>query len=81
MSQLLKPQGANQMENQLADENDMDIDHAPVKMVVLDDIVMGPQHCAYKNCTSDLANAHGGSFCAYHEQQWGTKCYMHNCNN
>ena len=31
----------------------MDIDHAPVKMVVLDGIVMGPQHCAYENCTSE----------------------------
>ena len=27
------------------DENDMDIDHAPVKMIVLDGIVMGPQVC------------------------------------
>jgi hypothetical protein len=69
------------MENQLADENDIDIDHAPVKMVVLDGIVMGPQHCACDNCTSDLANACVKSFCAYHEQQWGTKCRMHNCNN
>jgi CxC6 like cysteine cluster associated with KDZ transposases len=68
------------MENQLADENDMDIDHAPVNMVVLDGIVMGPQHCAYNNCTSDLANACGRSFSAYHEQQWGTKCHMHHYN-
>ena len=74
-------QGSNQEENSLANENDMDIDHAPVKMVVLDGIVMGPQHCAYDNCTSDLANARGGSFCAFHENQWGARCRMHNCNN
>ena len=74
-------QGSNQEENSLANENDMDIDHAPVKMVVLDGIVMGPQHCAYENCTSDLANARGGSFCAFHENQWGARCHMHNCNN
>ena len=69
-------QGSNQ-----AEDTDMDIDHAPVKMVVLDGIVMGPQHCAYGDCTSDLANAHGGSFCAFHENQWGARCCVHNCNN
>ena len=74
-------QSSNQAEHHSTDENDMDIDHAPVKMVVLDGIVMGPQHCAYGNCTSDLANAHGGSFCAFHENQWGARCRMHNCNN
>ena len=74
-------QSSNQAEHHSTDENDMDIDHAPVKMVVLDGIVMGPQHCAYGNCTSDLANARGGSFCAFHENQWGARCHMHNCNN
>ena len=74
-------QSSNRAENHLANENDMDIDYAPVKMVVLDGIVMGPQHCAYDNCTSDLANARGGSFCAFHENQWGARCRMHNCNN
>ena len=74
-------QSSNQAEHHSTDENDMDIDHAPVKMVVLDGIVMGPQHCAYGNCTSDLANARGGSFCAFHENQWGARCRMHNCNN
>jgi hypothetical protein len=74
-------QSSNQAENHLPDESDMDIDHAPVKMVVLDGIVMGPQHCAYDDCTSDLANARGGSFCAYHENQWGARCRMRNCDN
>ena len=74
-------QSSNRAENHLANENDMDIDYAPVKMVVMDGIVMGPQHCAYDNCTSDLANARGGSFCAYHENQWGARCRMSNCDN
>ena len=74
-------QSSNQAELHLADENDMNIDHAPVKMVVLDGIVMGPQHCAYDNCTSDLANERGGSFCAFHENQFGARCRVHNCNN
>ena len=36
-------QSFNQAEQHLTNENDMDVDHAPVKMVVLDGIVMGPQ--------------------------------------
>ena len=59
--------------NQNSDDN-MDIDQVFVKMAVVDGIVFGPQHCAYENCTSDLANYHGGSFCALHENQWGTRC-------
>ncbi|KAF8892717.1 hypothetical protein BD779DRAFT_1468376 [Infundibulicybe gibba] len=35
-------------------------DYAPVKMVVLDGIVMEPTHCAYDDCTNDLGNARGG---------------------
>jgi len=69
-------QGSNQ-----AEETDMDIDHAPVKMVIMDGIVMGPQHCAYGDCTSDLANARGGSLCAFHENQLGARCRVHDCNN
>ena len=74
-------QNSNQAEHHLGNESDMDVDHAPVKMVVMDGIVMGPQHCAFDNCTSDLANARGGSFCAFHENQWGARCRMHNCDN
>jgi hypothetical protein len=36
---------SNQAEQNLANESDMDVDHAPVKMVVVDGIVMGPQVC------------------------------------
>ena len=86
--------------NEAADE-DMDIDSAPVKMVVLDGIVMGHtvsynkltkikmilttysslQHCSYDNCTSDLANARGGVFCAEHELLHGDMCRMRDCQN
>ena len=38
-------QPLNQAEQNSANESDMDIDHAPVKMVVVDGIVMGPQVC------------------------------------
>ena len=29
---------------------------APVKIIVIDGIVMGPTHCAFDNCTADLDN-------------------------
>ena len=67
--------------NEPVAEGDMDIDHAPVKMAVVDGIVMGSQCCAHDNCTSDLANARGGSFCAFHDNQWGAKCRVYDCDN
>jgi uncharacterized Zn finger protein (UPF0148 family) len=56
-------------------------DCAPVKMIVLDGIVMGPTHCAYDDCTSDLINARGGVFCPFHETQYGAQCRVHGCQN
>jgi hypothetical protein len=45
---------------QNATSNDDDDDQrAPVKLVVMDGQVMGPRHCAYDNCTSELSNAGG----------------------
>jgi len=38
-------QSSDQAEQNSANESDMDVDHAPVKMVVVDGIVMGPQVC------------------------------------
>ena len=42
----------------------MDIDRSPspdeetpLKLVVLDGVLMGPTHCAYENCSQDLAPA------------------------
>ncbi|KAF8879446.1 hypothetical protein BD779DRAFT_1446858, partial [Infundibulicybe gibba] len=65
----------------IASENAMDIDYALVNMVVLDGIVMGPTHCAYDDCTSDLNNSRGGSFCSYHENLYGVYCHVRGCQN
>ena len=48
-------------------------------MVVVDGIVMGPTHCAYNGCTSDLINARRGAFCPFHETQYGAKCHVYDC--
>ena len=52
------------------DPENMDIDHADMTMHVLDGIVMGPTHCAYKNCEADLLNAHGGASCPVHVREY-----------
>jgi hypothetical protein len=61
--------------------DDMDVDYAPVTMVVVDGIVMGPTHCAYDGCEQDLTNARGGSFCPTHESLYGTRCHIRDCQN
>ena len=71
----------NQNIPQAAEVNNMEEDHAPVKMVVLDGIVMGPTHCAFDNCIADLDNSRGGAFCTNHEIEFGAKCRVHNCQN
>ena len=76
----------------ISDSNDSNAEHqstsalhepggAPVKMIVLDGIVMGPTHCAFDNCTADLDNARGGAFCTDHEIQYADKCCVRNCQN
>jgi CxC5 like cysteine cluster associated with KDZ transposases/CxC6 like cysteine cluster associated with KDZ transposases len=69
-------------------ESAMDIDQSPspsedtpVKLVVLDGVVMGPTHCAYEDCTQDLAQVRKGVFCVQHEILRGNLCHMHNCDN
>ena len=52
---------------------------AVVKLVVMDGIVMGPQHCAFGDCTTDLANTRGGVFCSIHDIQYGAKCRVVGC--
>ena len=59
--------------------DEIEEDRASVKMVVLDGIVMGPTHCAYDGCTSDLNNARGGAFCPFHETQYGAICRVRDC--
>ena len=58
-----------------------DEEASPVKMVVMDGVVMGPTHCAYDDCTQDLQNACGGVFCGFHEIVHGNMCHMWDCNN
>ena len=50
-------------------------------MVVLDGIVMGPTHCAFPGCISDLQNACGGAFCSHHKFEFGSKCCVIDCPN
>src|SRR5258705_2173181 len=51
-----------------SESEDVDVEDikSPVKMVVVDGIVMGHAICAYPNCTSDLLNVCGGVYCALH---------------
>ena len=63
------------------DEGPSSVEESPVKLVVLDGVVMGPTHCAYDNCTKSLKNARRGVFCEQHEILRGNLCRMHGCNN
>ena len=69
-------------------ETAMDIDRSPspdeetpVKLVVLDGVVMGPTHCAYENCSQDLAQVRRGIFCVQHEILRGNLCCIRDCDN
>lgn len=60
----------------------MEVDNPVAKdvtMCVIDGIIFDPSHCAYDNCTTELANARGGVFCALHEQEHGATCYVRGC--
>ena len=57
----------------------MENEPAVVKLVVMDGIVMGPWHCAFHNCTRDLANSQGAVFCSVHDIQYGAKCRVNGC--
>ncbi|TFK39238.1 hypothetical protein BDQ12DRAFT_698258 [Crucibulum laeve] len=52
------------------DNNSFECEDSPVKMVVLDGIVMGPTHCAFENCV----------FCAEHDILCFGLCHIKNCN-
>jgi len=54
---------------------------SPVKMVVMDGIIMGPVHCAAINCTADVINARGEAFCATHVTLYANKCCIVGCGN
>jgi len=63
------------------DQSSSPIEESPVKLVVLDGVVMGPTHCAYDDCTESLQNARRGVFCELHEIIHGNLCRMRDCNN
>jgi hypothetical protein len=63
------------------DHSDQDEGSSPVKMIVMDGIVMGNHHCAFENCTSELANAQRGVFCEEHEATHGHLCRVKGCQN
>ena len=62
-------------------ESEMDVDVQNVTMKVIDGIVVGTKHCAYDNCTSDLVNYRGGSFCQVHEHEFGNRCRVRDCTD
>ncbi|KAF8800674.1 hypothetical protein BYT27DRAFT_7262814 [Phlegmacium glaucopus] len=59
----------------------VDSNASPVKMVVLDGIVMGPTHCAYDDCVNEISNARGGALCAHHDTMLGSRCHVFDCQN
>ena len=73
--------GSDDNDESNVESDDIHTYHAPVKMVVMDGIVIGHPHCAHNNCTNDLQNARGGIYCALHENRYGGLCHMANCSN
>ena len=47
----------------------------------MDGVVMGPTHCAYSDCTQDLAQLKGGVLCVDCELLNGNLCCIHDCSN
>jgi len=81
---ILHPNSESSTSNIAQRENvqtDVTDNEALVKMVVMDGIVMGPQHCAFGNCTADLASSWGGVFCSVHNMQYGAKCQVNGCHS
>lgn len=64
-----------------SEDKDKSESSSPVKLVVMDGIVVGPNHCAYDNCSNDLVNARQGVFCAIHEKTMYNKCHIKGCDN
>ena len=62
-----------------ADQHAFDECTQPYKSTA--DTFPGVDPAGIVNCTSDLANARGRSFCAFHENQFGVRCRMRNCIN
>jgi len=52
-----------------------------VQMIVIDGTVMWPKHCAFEDCTEDLAHYHNGIFCDEHEFTQGNLCRIQGCHH
>ncbi|KAJ3494541.1 hypothetical protein NLJ89_g10785 [Agrocybe chaxingu] len=65
---------------QPGEDLDEDDEQLPVNMIVVDGIVVGPTHCAFEDCTNELANARGDPFCIMHEIAYGNRCHMVDCH-
>ena len=53
---------------------------SPVKLVVIDGVVMAPIHCAYDDYTQCLQNVHEVC-CGFYEIVHGNRCHMWDCDN
>ena len=62
-------------------DSPVEVIRAPVQMIVMDGIVMGPKHCAIENCTGDLVNYQSGVYCQEHDNLYGKMCHMVDCTN
>jgi hypothetical protein len=62
------------------DESSSTEEVCPVKMVVIDGVVMGPTHCAFDDCIEEVKNSREGVFCAQHEITHGNLCRMYDCD-
>lgn len=51
----------------------------PVKMVVMDGIVMGHKCCSYDNCGDPLENTQTDVFCTKHKKLHKRKCHVKDC--
>jgi hypothetical protein len=69
-----------EVDNPLETPQTKDID-ASVQMVIMDGIVMGPKHCAFDDCTANLANYQTGVYCREHVNLYGDMCHMVDCTN
>ena len=85
--------GEEEIDDEIEEDDDrMEVDNlletfqtedinASVQMVVLDGIVMGPKHCAFDDCTANLANYQTGVYCQEHVDLYGNICHMVDCTN
>jgi CxC5 like cysteine cluster associated with KDZ transposases/CxC6 like cysteine cluster associated with KDZ transposases len=79
--ELMQVDDENPSSMSIDQHTDVTMKQSYVNMIVIDGIVMGPKHCAYVNCTEDLANYRNGVFCVEHEKIRGKLCHVQTCQN